>query len=81
MADTIVASSEFQTRAGLYLDQAAKSPVFITKHKRPSRVLLDIDEYNRLKARDTRIAIRSEDLPNDVINALDKADFSHLSEY
>ena len=81
MADTIVASSEFQTRAGLYLDQAAKSPVFITKHKRPSRVLLDIDEYNRLKARDTRIAIRSEDLPNDVINALDRADFSHLSEY
>jgi prevent-host-death family protein len=81
MTDITVASSEFQTRAGLYLDQAAKSPVFITKHKRPSRVLLDIDEYNRLKARDTRVAIKSEDLSEDIINALDNADFSHLSDY
>jgi prevent-host-death family protein len=81
MTDITVASSEFQTRAGLYLDQAAKSPVFITKHKRPSRVLLDIDEYNRLKARDTRVAIKSEDLSDDIINALDNADFSHLSDY
>jgi prevent-host-death family protein len=81
MADTIVASSEFQTRAGLYLDQAGKSPVFITKHKRPSRVLLDIDEYNRLKARDTRIAYLCEDLPEEAIIALKNADFSHLGDY
>jgi prevent-host-death family protein len=81
MADTIVASSEFQTRAGLYLDQAGKAPVFITKHKRPSRVLLDIDEYNRLKARDTRVVYKTEDLPEDIIKALENADLSHLSEY
>jgi prevent-host-death family protein len=81
MSEHTVASTEFQTRAGLYLDKAAKSPVFITKHKRPSRVLLDIDEYNRLKARDTRVAIKSEDLSKDIVDALDNADFSHLSDY
>jgi prevent-host-death family protein len=80
MADTIVASSEFQTRAGLYLDQAGKSPVFITKHKRPSRVLLDIDEYNRLKARDTRVAYWSHELPKEAIEALENANLSHLSD-
>jgi PHD/YefM family antitoxin component YafN of YafNO toxin-antitoxin module len=79
MADTIVASSEFQTRAGLYLDQAGKSPVFITKHKRLSRVLLDIDEYNRLKARDARMAYWSHELPQEAIEALENADLSHLS--
>jgi prevent-host-death family protein len=81
MSDITVASTEFQNRAGLYMDQAAKSPVFITKHNRPTRVLLDIDEYTRLKARDTRVTIRSEDLSDDIINALDNADFSHLKDY
>ena len=49
-----VASTEFQNRAGLYFDQAAKEPVIITRYNRPVRVLMDINEYERLKARDTR---------------------------
>lgn len=57
MTNLTVAATEFQNRAGLYIEQAAKNPVFITKHSRPVRVLLDIDEYERLKARDTREAI------------------------
>lgn len=73
-----VASTEFQTRAGLYIERAAKAPVFITRHSRPVRVLLDIDEYERLKARDTRQAHYAHELPEDVVKALKEADFSHI---
>ena len=74
----IVASTEFQNRAGLYMERSAKTPVFITKHNRPVRVLLDIDEYERLKARDTRKAYYAHELPNDMIEALENATFDHL---
>ncbi len=75
MNSVTVASTEFQTRAGQYLDHAAKAPVFITKHRRPLRVLIDIDEYHRLKARDTREAFSTDALPDDVIAALDGAHY------
>lgn len=45
-----VTSREFQTRAGRYLDAAGRHPVFITKHGRVERVVLDVEEYRRLKA-------------------------------
>lgn len=80
MGDITVASTEFQNHAGLYMDQAAKGPVFITKHNRPNRVLMDIDEYNRLKARDTRVAYWTHELPQAAIEALENADLSHLSD-
>jgi prevent-host-death family protein len=73
-----VASTEFQNRAGLYIERAAKSPVFITKHKRPVRVLLDIEEYERLKARDTRKAYYAHELPEEAVAALEVVDFSHI---
>ena len=75
---TTVASTEFQSRAGLYIERAAKSPVFITKHKRTVRVLIDIEEYERLKARDTRKAYYAHELPDDVINALKNGDYGHI---
>jgi prevent-host-death family protein len=75
---TTVASTEFQSRAGLYMEKSGKSPVFITKHNRPVRVLIDIDEYERLKARDTRQALRPWELSDDVIVAMEKATFDHL---
>ena len=49
MTEFTVASTEFQNRAGVYMERAAKDPVFITKHSRPVRVLLDIDEYRKLR--------------------------------
>ena len=75
---TTVASTEFQNRAGLYIEQAAKSPVFITKHSRTVRVLMDIEEYERLKARDTRQAYFAHELPDEVIEALKNSDFGHI---
>ena len=75
---TIVASTEFQNRAGLYLEKAAKSPVFITRHRRPVRVLIDIEEYERLKACDTRQAYYVHELPDEWLAALESADYSQL---
>lgn len=70
--DTGVTSTEFQNRAGLYIEQSGKNPVFITKHNRPVRVLIDIDEYNRLKEYDTRQALYAHELPDDIVSELDK---------
>ena len=47
-----VTSSEFQRSIGIYQAKARKEPVVITNHGRKEWVMLDIDEYNRLKLRD-----------------------------
>lgn len=78
MSDITVASTEFKNRAGLYMEQSGKNPVFITRHNRPIRVLLDIEEYQRLKARDTRQAYYAHELPEEWVEALNKADASHI---
>jgi len=70
-----VASTEFQSRAGKYLEDASKEPVFITRYNRPARVLVDIDEYERLKKRDTREALAVEDLTWEEINSLSADDY------
>ncbi len=67
-----VTATEFQTRAGRYFDQAAKQPVFITKHQQPTRVLLDIEEYERLKRLDTRQAFYAHELPEALKAELEK---------
>ena len=59
MARSITAT-EFKNRVGQYIDEAGKGPVFITKHDRPARVLLDVDEYQRLKRLDDRQVLRAE---------------------
>ncbi|MGY6532493.1 type II toxin-antitoxin system Phd/YefM family antitoxin [Glycocaulis sp.] len=75
MSKISVTSTEFQTRAGLYIEQSAKNPVFITKHRRAARVLLDIEEYERLKARDTRQHHLTGTLPEEWTEALAGADY------
>jgi prevent-host-death family protein len=80
MSNNTVASTEFQNRAGLYIEQSGKAPVFITKHNRPVRVLLDIDEYERLKARDTRQAYFAHELPAEAVSAMRRASFDHLDD-
>ena len=75
MSGISVSSTEFQTRAGLYIERSGKAPVIITKHNRPARVLIDIEEYERLKARDTRRAYAVEDLPDQWVEALEAAEY------
>lgn len=52
MAMKLVTSTEFQRKAGRFLDEARKEPIGIQKHGRKSHVLVDAEEYARLKALD-----------------------------
>ena len=61
-----IPSTEFQTRIGRYIDEAGKGPIYITKHNRPIRVLVDVDEYERLKRHDTRQALYPHELGDDL---------------
>ena len=68
-----VTATEFKNRVGQYLDDAGREPVYITRHDRPLRVLVDVREYERLKSIDTREVydLRTDDLPDWVNEALD----------
>ena len=72
MSTKQITSTEFQTRAGQYLEQSAKAPIFITRYDRIVRVLIDIDEYERLKRYDTRKALYPHELSDEL-----KAEFEH----
>lgn len=69
-----ITSTEFRARAGQYLDEAAKAPVIITKHSRPARVLLDIEEYERMKRYDTREYVTPAELTEDELRALEESE-------
>ena len=56
-----ITATEFRERAGQYIDESGKTPIIITKHQRPARVLLDVDEYRRLKQLDDHQNRQSED--------------------
>ncbi len=45
-----ITASEFQKHSGQYMEQSGKEPVFITKHARPARVLMDFAQYEQLIA-------------------------------
>lgn len=78
MSTITVAATDFKNRAGHYMEQSGKKPVIITRHSRPVRVLLDIDEYERLKAKDTRRAYFAHELPDAWVGALESAKVEHL---
>jgi prevent-host-death family protein len=60
-----VTATEFQRKFGEFWEVSAKTPVFITKHDRPARVMLDEEEYRRLKDLDDRQALYVEELTKD----------------
>jgi prevent-host-death family protein len=72
MSNKIVSSTEFQNKAGQFLESSAKQPVIITRHSRPVRVLLDIEEYERLKQYDTRRALYPHELSDELKAELEK---------
>ncbi len=66
-----ISSTEFKQNIGAYSGAAMRTPVVITKRDRDRLVLMSIEDYNRLKALDDRIACHSADLPDDIKEALD----------
>jgi prevent-host-death family protein len=77
---TTTNASDFQKRLGEFTDLARREPVMITRHGRPSLVLLAAEDYERLKMIEERStkAIRTADLPTETIDAMKSADLSHL---
>jgi PHD/YefM family antitoxin component YafN of YafNO toxin-antitoxin module len=69
---TRVTSSEFQKGYGRYSSLAKREPVTITNHGRDELVILDADEYDRLRQLDTRVAMPVE--------ALSEADLKRLEQ-
>ncbi len=47
---TRVTSTDFQKSVGAYCDTALREPVIITNRNRDRLVLMDVEEYKRLKA-------------------------------
>lgn len=74
MGERKVTSTEFQSRVGFYLDEAARGPVVVTQHGRPSRVLIDFHEYERLKQCGMPQAIGPGDFTDEELAALEAAE-------
>ena len=56
------AADEIARRFSHYSDVSLTRPVVVTENGRPRNVILSIEEYNRLKARD-QLAFKAEDTP------------------
>lgn len=69
-----ITAAELQKQFGRYRDIALREPVSVTHHGRESLVILSADEYKRLKSYDDRQAIYPWELPDDAVEALDKAE-------
>jgi prevent-host-death family protein len=73
-------ASEFQKRVGEFSDIARREPVTVTRHGRPSVVLLSAEDYERLKQIEERStkAVKVSNLPPETIRAMRAAKLSHL---
>ena len=68
-----ITAAELQKQFGRYREVAIREPVSITHHGRESLVMLSADEYRRLKALDSRNAVRPWELPDDLALAIEAA--------
>lgn len=79
-----VTSTEFQQAVGDYGDRARRGPLIVTRHKRPWFVVLDPDEYARLKRYDTRKSLYPHELSGELKAELEKAEMdpkrAHLDD-
>jgi prevent-host-death family protein len=73
-------ASEFQKRVGEFSDIARREPVTVTRHGRPSVVLLSAEDYERLKQIEDHATktVKVSRLPRETIRALRAAKLSHL---
>ena len=69
MPVTEVTSSQFQQSFGALSDKARHEPVVITKHGRPSLVVMAAEEWERLMRRDRKVHLTSQ-LPQEWVEAI-----------
>ena len=75
-----IPATEFQKRVGEFSDIARREPVTVTRHGRPSLVLMSAEDYARLRRIEQRAtaAVKVADLPDETIVAMRDADLGHL---
>jgi prevent-host-death family protein len=75
-------ATDFQKRVGEFSDIARREPVTVTRHGRPSLVLLSAEDYQRLKQIEGRVtkAMHISEVPAETWDAIANADLSHLPE-
>jgi len=75
-----ISASDFQKRVGEFSDVARREPVTVTRHGRPSLVLLAAEDYERLRQIEQHAtrAIKVSKLPKRTIKAMKTAKLSHL---
>lgn len=82
MADRSVTTAEFIRHFGRYHDEARRAPLTLTKHGRPSLVVLSADAYQRLTTQgDPRRAYAAGETPPDlaalIVAELDRESAEH----
>lgn len=62
-----VTTVEFMRHFGHYHDEAKRRPITLTKHGRPSVVVMPVELYEKLKGHaDSRRVYRSGEMPDDL---------------
>lgn len=62
-----VTTVEFMRHFGRYHDEAKKRPIMLTKHGRPSVVVMPVELYEKLKRHaDPRRAYKAGEMPDDL---------------
>ena len=74
MRSTRVTSSEFQKEYGRYSTMAKRQAVTITNHGRAELVILDAEEYERLRRLDDRVAISVDSLTESDLAELERSE-------
>lgn len=78
-----VPAGEFKKYTGKYQDMALSAPITITKHDRPSLVLLSFDEYQKLTGSTQRalhVSQLSEDSLDAIMNSRVPEKYDHLND-
>ena len=63
---TTFPSSDWTRKSGDIFEAARRGPVTITQRKRPAFVVMTVDEFERLKVRDTRRHYTIDSLPDEL---------------
>jgi prevent-host-death family protein len=76
----VINASDFQRRVGEFSDIARREPVTVTRHGRPSLVLISAEDYDRLKQIEAHAtqAVKVKKLPRATIKAMKAASLAHL---
>jgi prevent-host-death family protein len=74
MQNPTYTTSDFSRKSGDIIADALRQPVTITQRNKPRLIVLNIDDYARLrKQADTRRAGRTEDMSDELFAEVEKA--------